>query len=151
MDHLSEIISKCFHDSEIAKLFSCKKTKTAALIYNVLTPNIEAEMLADLKSFENIKTRSPMFSLVIDETTDVTATSTLAVVTKFYSEKTLQVKTKFLTLVDLKGSSAQALFDALSDALNNANLNIKDAIGFGADTTNVMFGEQGGMLALLPK
>lgn len=53
-------------------------------------------MLADLKSCENIKTRTPMFSLVIDETTDVTTTSTLAVVTKYYSEKDLQVKTKCL-------------------------------------------------------
>ncbi|KAG6463795.1 hypothetical protein O3G_MSEX014078 [Manduca sexta] len=106
MDHLSEIISKSFHDSEIAKLFCCKRTKAAAVTYNVLKPDLEAEMLVDLKSFKNIKTRTPIFSLVIDETTDVTTTSTLAVVTKYYSEKDLQVKTKFLTLVDLKGTSA---------------------------------------------
>lgn len=49
--------------------------------------------------------------------------------------------------MDLQGESAQALFDSLTEALNNANLNIKDAIGFGADTTNVMFGEQGGIIA----
>ncbi|XP_045488672.1 uncharacterized protein LOC123690069 [Pieris rapae] len=125
MDHLSEIISKCFHDSEIAKSFSCKRTKAAAVTYNVLKPELEAEMLADLKSCENIKT----------------------LVTKYYSEKDLQVKTKCLTLVDLQGASAQALFDSLSKALINANLNINDAIGFGADTTNVMFGEQGGIIA----
>lgn len=147
MDHLSEIISKSFHDSEIAKSFSCKRTKAAAVTYNVLKPNLEAEMLADLKSCENIKTRTPMFSLIIDETTDISSTSTLAVVTKYYSEKDLEVKTKFLTLVDLKGADAQSLFDTLSEALTNANLNIKDAIGFGADTTNVMFGEQGGIIA----
>lgn len=55
MDHLSEIISKCFHDSEIAKSFSCKRTKAAAVTYNVLKPELEAEMLTDLKSCENIK------------------------------------------------------------------------------------------------
>lgn len=103
MDHLSEVISKSFHDSEIAKQFSCKRTKAAAVTYNVLKPNLEAEMLADLKSCENIKTRTPMFSLVI---IDVTTTSTLAIVTKYYSEKDLQVKTKFLTLVDLNGADA---------------------------------------------
>lgn len=147
MDHLSEIISKSFHDSEIAKLFSCKRTKAAAINYNVLKPCFEKDMLADLKSCENIHTRTPMFSLIIDETTDITSTSTLAVVTKYYSEKDLQVKTKFLTLVDLKGADAQSLFESLCEALTNANLNIKDAVGFGADTTNVMFGEQGGVVA----
>lgn len=147
MDHLSEIISKSFHDSEIAKQFSCKRTKAAAVTYNVLKPNLEEEMLADLKSCENMNTHNPMFSLIIDETTDVTTISMLAVVTKYYSEKDLQVKTKFLTLVDLNGADAQSLFNALSGALTNTNLNIKDAIGFGADTTNVMFGEQGGIVA----
>ncbi|CAH2092816.1 unnamed protein product [Euphydryas editha] len=147
MDHLSEIICKSFHDSEIAKLFSCKRTKAAAVTYNVLQPNLEAETLADLKSCENIKTGKVMFSLIIDETIDITITSMLAVVTKYYSEKDLQVKTKFLTLVDLNGADAQSLFDALSKALTDANLDIKDAIGFGADTTNVMFEEQGGVIA----
>lgn len=147
MDHLSEVISKSFHDSEIAKSFSCKRTKAAAVTYNVLKPNFEAEMLLDLRSCQNIKTRSPMFSVIIDETTDVTTTSTMAVVTKYYSEKSLQVKTKFLCLVELQRADAQSLFDTLAKALTDANLNIQHAIGFGADTTNVMFGEQGGIIA----
>ncbi|CAG4918515.1 unnamed protein product [Colias eurytheme] len=50
-------------------------------------------------------------------------------------------------MVDLEGESAQNLFDALSKALRDSNLDIKDAVGFGADTTNVMFGEHGGIVA----
>lgn len=50
-------------------------------------------------------------------------------------------------MVDLEEESAQNLFDALSKALHNSNLDIKDAVGFGANTTNVMFGEHGGIIA----
>lgn len=49
--------------------------------------------------------------------------------------------------MDLEGESAQNLFDALSQSLSNANLDITQAIGFGADTTNVMFGREGGVTA----
>lgn len=49
--------------------------------------------------------------------------------------------------MDLEGESANDLFDALSQSLTNARLDIKQCIGFGADTTNVMFGHEGGVIA----
>ncbi|KAL4712203.1 hypothetical protein ACJJTC_011064 [Scirpophaga incertulas] len=36
MDHLSDIFAKCVHDSEIAKAFSCKRTKAAAILADFL-------------------------------------------------------------------------------------------------------------------
>ncbi|KAL4717476.1 hypothetical protein ACJJTC_000625 [Scirpophaga incertulas] len=83
MDHLSDIFAKCFHDSEIAKAFSCKRTKAAAVTYNVLEPYLKEEMFDDLKSCKHINTQTPMFSIVVDETTDVSTTSTLAIVTNY--------------------------------------------------------------------
>lgn len=71
----------------------------------------------------------------------------LEMLPNIFLKKILKQKTKFSTLVDLKGASAQALLNALSKALTNAHLNIKDVIGFGADTTNIMFSEQGGIIA----
>ncbi|CAG9790388.1 unnamed protein product [Diatraea saccharalis] len=147
MDHMSEIINKCFSDPEVAKAYSCKRTKAAVLTYNVLKPELEKEMHADLRSCQNISTGSPMFSLIIDESTDVSSTKMLAIVTKYFSEKSSTLKTKFLATVDLEGETAQNLFDALSKALGDINLDVKDVIGFGADTTNVMFGEHGGIIA----
>lgn len=77
----------------------------------------------------------------MDETTDVTSTKVLAVVIKYSSEKNyIYVKTKFLTLVNLGGESAQHLFETL---FTYATLDITQATGFGADTTNVMFGNEG--------
>ncbi|CAG5057444.1 unnamed protein product [Parnassius apollo] len=78
MDHVSEVISRAFHDSEIAKRFSCRRTKSAAIAYNVLGNNFEEKMLAELRPRpENETERSPVFSLIIDESTDVSTTKSI--------------------------------------------------------------------------
>ncbi|CAG5059967.1 unnamed protein product [Parnassius apollo] len=137
MDHVREVISRAFHDSEIAKRFSCRRTKSAAIAYNVLGNNFEEKMLAELRPRpENETERSPVFSLIIDESTDVSTTKVLAVAVKYYSEKLQSPQTKFLCMVDLKGDTAQDLFDSLTCALSEKNLIIANLIGFAADTTN---------------
>ncbi|CAK1580533.1 unnamed protein product [Parnassius mnemosyne] len=68
MDHVSEVISRAFHDSEIAKHFSCRRTKFAAIAYNILGNNFEEKMLAELRpKLENETERNPVFSLIIDK------------------------------------------------------------------------------------
>ncbi|CAG9783395.1 unnamed protein product [Diatraea saccharalis] len=104
MDHLSEILVKYFPDSEIAKEFSCKRTKAAAITYNVLGPEFEKDMIVDI-----LRTASPS--------------------------------------VDLSGETADHLFNALSSKLSELGLDIKDVLGFAADTTNVMFGQHSGIVA----
>ena len=38
MDHISELLARCFHDSEIAKGINLKRTKSAAIIYKLMAP-----------------------------------------------------------------------------------------------------------------
>lgn len=141
MDHLSTVLGDAFHDSEIAKTFSCKRTKSAAIAYNVLGKNFEQQMLRDVKS--GLST----FSIIIDESTEVSTTKVLAIAIKFYAEESQSVKTRLLGIVDVQGETAQCLFDALSSALNDRGLEIREMIGFAADTTNVMFGGNAGIVA----
>lgn len=125
MDLLSEVISRAFHDSEIAQRFSCKRTKSAAIAYNVLGNSCEEKMLAELRpGLENENERSPVFSLIIDKSTDVSSTKVVAAAIKYYSDKMQSPQTKFLCMVDLKGETAQDLFDGLTSALSERNLNI---------------------------
>lgn len=138
MDHLSEVVNKSFHDSDIAKGFACKRTKATAIAYNVFGQHFEKKMLQDLGKCT--------FSVIIDESTDITTTKVLAIAVKYYSETSYSVKTRFLSMVDVKGETAQDLFDALNGALTKCGLNIKNVIGFAADTTNVMFGETSGIV-----
>lgn len=70
MDHLSDVLVKCFADSDIAKEFSCKRTKAAAITYNVLGPNFEKDMIEDILGTAS-PSGKPVYSIIIDESTDV--------------------------------------------------------------------------------
>lgn len=94
MEHMSDLMGKCFHDSEITKSFSCKRTKAAALTYNVLKPEVEKEMHTELAFSVNIRSQKPVFSVIIDESTDVSSKKVLAIVIKYCYEKTTIFKSK---------------------------------------------------------
>lgn len=95
----------------------------------------------------DVKSGLSTFSIIIDESTDVSTTKVLAIAIKFYAEESQSVKTRLLGIVDVQGETAQCLFDALSSALNDRGLEIREMIGFAADTTNVMFGGNAGIVA----
>lgn len=105
-------------------------------------------MLAELRPYVQNETEiSPVFSLIIDESTDVSTTKVLAVAAKYYSTKLQSPQTKFLCMVDLTGETAQDLFNSLNNALTARNLDLANLIGFAADTTNVMFGERNSVVS----
>ena len=69
MDHLSGLVSACFPDSKIAVYFSSKRTKTHAIIKNVMAKQFRDQLL-----------KCTEFSVIIDETTDIAAKKQLAIV-----------------------------------------------------------------------
>ena len=66
MDHISELLARCFHDSAIAKELNYKRTKSAAIIYKLMAPELKHTILKQVHERANGK-----FSFVIDESTDV--------------------------------------------------------------------------------
>ena len=47
MDHLSDVLSRTFPDSAIAREFSCKRTKSACLAYDRLGEEFKTELIND--------------------------------------------------------------------------------------------------------
>lgn len=88
MDHLSKLNSGTFDDSGIAKGFSCKRTKAATLTYNVLAKSFKTELREQIKATGTLGRK--FVSLIIDETTDKGTTKCMAIVVKFFSEKTTE-------------------------------------------------------------
>ncbi|XP_011405614.1 PREDICTED: uncharacterized protein LOC105313682 [Amphimedon queenslandica] len=74
MDHLSDLVTDIFSDSEIAKQFQSKHTKSRAIVKRVLADHFREELLHALA-----KTK---FSIIIDETTDISSKKLLAPLTK---------------------------------------------------------------------
>ena len=76
MDHLSDVVSTTFTDSKIAQQFSSKHTKTRSIIKNVLAKKFR-------NAFDEIL-RNIKFSIIIDESTDISTKKQLAIVVRFF-------------------------------------------------------------------
>ncbi|KAI4454087.1 hat family dimerization domaincontaining protein-related [Holotrichia oblita] len=74
MDHLPKLLASAAPDSEILKTISCARTKVTAIIHNFKEES-EANISAILKG-----TR---FSVIIDETTDISVKKCLAILVRY--------------------------------------------------------------------
>ncbi|KAJ8946591.1 hypothetical protein NQ314_008846 [Rhamnusium bicolor] len=135
MDSWSPILKNIFPDSKIAQQINLKRTKATAILCNSLGNNF----LTDLDN----KLREPgfIFSLVMDETTDISVKKQCALSVIFYDARLNLVKTQFFELVEAHGSTANDLFYILKDSLTSRKIPLTNLVGFSSDTTNVMVGE----------
>ncbi|KRG07593.1 uncharacterized protein LOC26527244 [Drosophila mojavensis] len=83
MDHISDVVKHAFPDSAIAQGFCCKRTKTASLTYNGLAPVMKEQLISSMKRCVSAAGR-PVFSIIIDESTDVSCTKVLACVYPYF-------------------------------------------------------------------
>lgn len=71
-DHLSDLIKEIFPDSEIAKCINVKRTKTTAIVKNVIGVSQKNKLATKLKKQK--------FSLLMDELTEIGTVKTSCVV-----------------------------------------------------------------------
>ena len=141
MNHLSDLVTDIFPDSKIASKFSSKHTKTRCIVKNVIATRFRHDIDNILKTTK--------FSIIIDESTDISSKKQLAIVVRFFCNQRNQVKSKFFKLIDVTKSDATTLTSALISLFEKKNISIENIIGFASDTTNVMFGEHHSVVSLL--
>lgn len=115
MDHLPKLIASTCKDSESLKM---------------LTTKIESSMA---------------YSLILDETTDVSTSKSLAVVIRFFDENC--IKDHFFGLLQMQNSSAEAIYEATLKHLRDNNIPLNKLTGLAADNANVMMGNITGVQA----
>lgn len=76
MDHFSQLIKVFCPDSKIAEKITCNRTKATKVIENV-TGKYSFNQLVSLLQITK-------FSLIVDESTDISSTKSLALVVRFY-------------------------------------------------------------------
>ncbi|XP_071138765.1 zinc finger protein 862-like isoform X2 [Mytilus edulis] len=91
---------------------------------------------------------SPYFSLLIDETTDVAVVKQMTVMARYLTHD-YQVKTSFLTLVDLPDGKADTIVPAIKTLMTDRQLPIQKMMGFGSDGASVMVGRKTGVATQL--
>lgn len=142
-DHLVDVFKRAFPDSEIAKEVSLKKTKASYVLQDGIAWD-------EYQKIVNI-CKENKFSLVIDESTDVSVSQNLALVIRFYDKDRSKVTDAFLDTVEVDDGSAKGLYSAVKKVFNSKEIPMNNIIGFASDNCSTMLGANNGFQALLKK
>lgn len=108
---------------------------------NAMAPYFHKRLVDNLKKGH--------FSLIIDETTDISTKKELALVTRQYDEESMSVTCTLYGLSELVQSDAETIYNNICSHLAADDIPLVNIIGFAADTTNVMFGEHNSVVSRL--
>lgn len=154
-DHLVTLIKSIKLDANELKKLTCDRTKCTSVINNVcdrtkctsIINNVIGKSGFELL-IESLKLNS--FSLLIDESTDLSATKHLALVVRTCID--FKVTDSFICLLLLSDGSAKNIYSFIVEFFTSNDVPfIKNCIGFAADSFNVMQGNKNSVQALFRK
>ncbi|RUS91788.1 hypothetical protein EGW08_000496 [Elysia chlorotica] len=107
------------------------RTKCAALIRKAVAPSLKEELREDFSGQK--------FSVLIDESTDISLQKLMCVVV-VYVGKNGKVKFAYLGLIPVVAADAATLFAALEEELRSYGQTLENCVGFSSDGASVMVG-----------
>ena len=116
-------------------------TKVAALIKNVLGPTYKEDLLA--------RVRGRPYSLIIDESTDVSVHKALGIIIRYPDLENGRVIDTFYRLVCVSRGDAESINAAVRDALKEDNLDLRWLVGLGVDGASSMVGRHHSVSTLM--
>ena len=140
IDHLSEACKKAFYDSIATKNLKLHRTKCRNIIVNVLAPHFRKILREDVGDSH--------YSILIDESTDITVTKLLGVVMRYFSKSLERIVSTHLGLVNLEDGCAQSIVNAIKQLLHSMKLNTNKLLGIGVDNASVNTGLNNGVYQL---
>lgn len=141
IDHLTELCKNKFCDSKATTDMKLHRTKCTAIIREVLAPHFRSTLKNDIGDNS--------YSLIIDESTDVSVKKYLGVVIKYFSSSRNEIISTFLGLVELESADAEGIVTALTGLLELFNFDKSKLIGIGTDNASVMTGINAGVHRIL--
>jgi len=133
-DHLIPLIKDICSDPNIVQDLSLGRLKCTNIVKDILAKR-ETEKLTEI-----LKTCK--FSILIDESTDITDTKFMCVLVKYVSPLDKKVKTKLLELLALDATdcSAKRIFHNFKTFFLENEIPLKNIIGMASDNASVMIG-----------
>ena len=93
------------------------------------------------------------FSIIIDESIDISVTQILAVVVRYFDSNkddvVDDVVDALLDTIEVKNGTAQHLYQAVKCLLKKRGISFENIVGFGSDNCTTMMGERSGFKKLL--
>lgn len=132
-----------FSDSKISSCIKMKRLKCTNLINYLLANDIKIQCDEELK--DNV------FSVLIDESTDLSNDKNLCILVRYY--KNGKCITQLLDLVKMlaDGGTAENMYKTFVECLKTHNLNINNIVGYCSDNANVMMGKMNSFQSYLIK
>jgi len=128
-------LENVFTDSTIAKDMTLNRTKCTSIVKNVIANVESAESLNNLR-------RLP-FSILVDESTDITDHKFMCALVRYMSPTTGRVRTELLELISLDATdcSAEKIYNAFKNCLVSKSIPLTNILGLASDGANVMVGK----------
>ncbi|KAH6926320.1 hypothetical protein HPB50_016962 [Hyalomma asiaticum] len=89
------------------------------------------------------------YSLMVDESTDISTTKQLCIVVRFLNSAENKIATTLLDLVELSDGTAQTLHDTVMKTLDKHGLPVKNCLGLCTDGANSMSGNHNSLFSRL--
>jgi hypothetical protein len=133
-DH-SNLYSAMFTDSRISKDMKCKSNKISYLLNDAIGPYIREELVGEINN------DSGLYSLSIDESTDVLGTRKfLQIMLFFLSLKYQRIITCSLKTIEIPDGTAETLEKNVIQTLLELQLALKKCVSIMSDGPSVMVG-----------
>ncbi|KZS21847.1 Uncharacterized protein APZ42_011175 [Daphnia magna] len=141
IDSLSDLLKKCFPDDERVRKLALKKQKLGNIVRYGFGDHLKKDLVNTLKEV--------FFSIIIDETTDVSVKGQLACVVQYWCLDKHMLVVKLLDLIEVESATADGLSTSVLKLLERENIPLERVIGFSADTCSTMFGRHHSVSTLL--
>jgi len=133
-DHLIPLLKDICADPKIVQDFALGRLKCTNIVKDVIAKR-EVEKIVD-------NLQSCRFSILIDESTDISDTKIMCILVRYISPSNKKVVTQLLELVslDARDCSASKLFEVFKNLLEEKKIPIKNIVGMACDNASVMTG-----------
>lgn len=136
-DYEIPVLKQIFHDSEILEELSFDRLDIKSVICQHLAPAFKKNLKEVLKTQK--------FSIIVDETTDVTSTHSLCIVVRYFDEKAKKIRESLWDLIEVyrdKNSLANAeqISQKIIKSFEVEEIPLENIFSFCSDTCNLMFG-----------
>ena len=134
MEHTVKLCQTIFPDSKIASDIKMQRTKITNVVKNVLSKSVQSETSEQLQS--------KLFSILVDESTDISAEKNLCILARYINDGDINVSLLSIIKVGAEGATSDSLYELLEMCLRDHGLSVDQIIGYCSDNASVMIGKK---------